>query len=153
MKAIQVLQIPPILLSIIGGLMWLVHSFASVIHIHTGYEYIASRILLAIALVLLGVTIYQFWRKSTTVSPIHIENTNSLIQSGPFRWSRNPIYVIDVIILLAWVIWMAEWANLVFIGLFVYLIQTGQIRREEKALALRFGKQYTDYCNRVSRWI
>lgn len=153
MRVIHTLQIPPILLCITGGLMWLVHQFTSVIHIHTGYEYIVSRLLLLIALVLFGAIIYQFWKNSTTASPLHIDATTSLIQSGPFRWSRNPIYIVDVIVLLAWLIWMAEWANLIFIGVFIYLVQTGQIHREEQSLKKQFGSEYETYCQRVSRWI
>ncbi len=78
--------------------------------------------------------------------------TNSLVVKGPFRFSRNPIYLSMVSLLLG----VGIWANsLWFIGLAalaVVLLDWGVISREERYLGRKFGDEYLTYKGRVRRW-
>lgn len=80
------------------------------------------------------------------------EPTNSLVFRGPFRFSRNPIYLGMVSLLLG----VGIWANsLWFIGLAalaVVLLIWGVISREERYLERNFGEEYLTYKRRVRRW-
>ena len=90
-------------------------------------------------------------RAETTASPY--KAASRLTIDGPFRYSRNPIYVAMTVVylgiaLLAHSLWL--WLLLVPLLL---VMQFGVIRREERYLAARFGTDYTAYCAAVRRWL
>ena len=145
--------IPPFQVLILGAAMWGIHRYSPVMHYHTGSEYLVSRVLLLIALGLFAATIFQFWKHQTTVSPTNISRSTKLIQSGPYRISRNPVYLVDVMILLAWAVWLAQWLNLLLVLVFMVSMRYGQIAREESVLMNKFGSEYADYRSRVRRWL
>ncbi len=73
---------------------------------------------------------------------------------GPLRpGSRNPIYLGDALLLLAFALWLGQPLALLAPLLFVLLIDRGQIRAEERALQQLFGAEYRAYCARVRRWL
>ncbi len=80
------------------------------------------------------------------------EPTNSLVVSGPYRFSRNPIYLGMVCLLLG----IGIWANsLWFIGLAaitIVLLNWGVISREEHYLERKIGAEYSAYKGRTRRW-
>ncbi len=91
------------------------------------------------------------WGNRTTVNPY--KAASSLVTSGPFRYSRNPIYVSDWLIyagvtLLMQSLWPLLLAPLVW-GLMRYFV----ITHEETHLQAKFGDTYRAYAARVRRWI
>ncbi len=56
-------------------------------------------------------------------------------------------------ILFAWLIWMGQWLNLVFLWAFIVYITRFQIVPEERVLLEKFGESYQQYCTQVRRWI
>jgi protein-S-isoprenylcysteine O-methyltransferase Ste14 len=80
------------------------------------------------------------------------ESTNSLVTRGPYRFSRNPIYLSMVCLLMS----IGIWANSVwFVGFAastVALLNWGVISREELYLVRKFGEEYATYKRRVRRW-
>lgn len=145
--------IPPFQVLILGFVMWCIHRLVGLFHFHSGYEYIASRALLYLCLCLFCLTIYQFWRHKTTVNPSKLQDTRSLITNGVFAFSRNPVYVIDALLLLAWAVWLGQWLNLAMPLVFVWYCTEFQIKAEEKVLAEKFGSQYEQYKKQVRRWL
>ncbi|CAH0535501.1 hypothetical protein VST7929_03071 [Vibrio stylophorae] len=106
---------------------------------------------LAMAIVLNA--FYCFYQQKTTVHPYQFEQVNALVQSGIYRFSRNPMYLAMAISLLAMTLgWPSVWAALVVVFFVVYLTYF-QIKPEERLLASRFQQPYLDYCQRVRRWI
>ena len=79
--------------------------------------------------------------------------TTTVIDHGPFAWSRNPLYV-GLLVLSAGVALVAgsTWA-LVALPLEWALLRWGAVLPEERYLAAKFGATYTDYCSRVRRWL
>jgi protein-S-isoprenylcysteine O-methyltransferase Ste14 len=76
-----------------------------------------------------------------------------VVMHGPYRWTRNPMYVGCVGIYTgACLILNAGWAFL-FLPVVVLLVTLTVIRREERYMARTFGAEYLEYCARVSRWI
>jgi protein-S-isoprenylcysteine O-methyltransferase Ste14 len=77
----------------------------------------------------------------------------ALVVDGPFRWTRNPMYLGGVVILLgvAWL--LGSLMPFLVIPLFLVLVQKTFIHVEERMLAERFGDEYAAYRDRVRRWI
>jgi len=89
----------------------------------------------------------------TTINPIWPDHAKHLVTSGIYRYSRNPIYVGDALILTGMVFWFGNWLGMVIVGLFVIFIDRVQIRAEEAALHRLFGEGYQNYIARVRRWL
>jgi len=103
------------------------------------------------ALALAGASLIQFRRHKTHVDPYRPATT--LLRSGPYRFTRNPIYVALVLLQAgiavaadsAWILAMTVPALAVLHG--------GVVLREERYLAAKFGADYAAYRARVRRWL
>ena len=108
-------------------------------------------LLLGLGLALFILTLVTFRRHRTTVNPY--QAASSLCTEGPFRFSRNPIYVGDWFILAGVSLLLATGWPLVFAPLIWAMLRYGVIRHEEAHLEARFGDAYRDYRSRVRRWL
>ncbi|MBI4900981.1 MAG: isoprenylcysteine carboxylmethyltransferase family protein, partial [Actinobacteria bacterium] len=104
------------------------------------------------ALVLYGAVGSQFRAVRTTIDPRVPHETTSLVTSGVFAYSRNPIYVADALILAAYGAWLGRPVALLGIPALAAALHP-QIRAEERALEERFGSEYESYLARVPRWL
>jgi protein-S-isoprenylcysteine O-methyltransferase Ste14 len=107
---------------------------------------------LAIAALSLDVaTFATFLKHKTTVMPN--KAATNLITSGPFAWSRNPIYVANTALVLGAGLYFGNWwlAGLAFVAAFT--TQKLAIEREERHLAAKFGAPWESYASRVRRWL
>jgi protein-S-isoprenylcysteine O-methyltransferase Ste14 len=106
--------------------------------------------LIVAGLAVMALAITQFLRHRTTVLPR--ETPAALIQTGIYRWSRNPIYLADAMILsgaaLRW-----DLGGLILVPLFMALILRRFIRGEEAGLRAAFGPVFDAYAARTRRWI
>ena len=92
----------------------------------------------------------MLWRK-TTLNPYG--KPQRLLSEGPFRASRNPLYVAMLVVYTgAGMVWGSYWFMILLPAL-VLLLQFGVIRHEERLLLLHFGDDYAKYCERVRRWL
>ncbi len=80
------------------------------------------------------------------------EPTNCLVVGGPFRISRNPIYLSMVSLLVGVGIWANSLWFFVLAAFAVALLKWGVITREERYLEREFGDEYLAYKRRVRRW-
>ena len=79
--------------------------------------------------------------------------TTAIVTEGPFRYSRNPMYVSLTLLYLGVTCWMnALWILLLVVPLLV-VIQRGVIAREEAYLERKFGEVYLSYKSRVRCWV
>ena len=76
-----------------------------------------------------------------------------LVTSGPFKISRNPVYLGMTIILLGVEILLGSLSVLIFPVIFVIIIDRLFVKREEHVLENMFGERYLEYKKRVRRWI
>ena len=153
MASLELKIIPPLQVIILGFVSWWLHRHSDFGHVHFGFEYVLSRGLLLLALAIAAGSIYQFWRHNTTVNPTRLSETRSLIKSGLFSLSRNPIYVADAVVLVAWSVYLGFWPALVSVPIFMAYVTRFQIVPEERVLIQKFGDEYSEYCRRVRRWI
>ena len=106
---------------------------------------------LAMGIVLMVSAGIQFWRKHTSVIP-YIPTT-AIIQSGPFRISRNPIYLADTLCYVGIAILLDSAWPLLVLPLVLLVVHRGVILREERYLERKFGDEYNSYKLRVRRWL
>jgi protein-S-isoprenylcysteine O-methyltransferase Ste14 len=107
---------------------------------------------IAIAALSLDVATFSTFRKhKTTVLPN--KAATNLITTGPFAWSRNPIYVANTALVVGAGLYFGNpWlAGLAFVA--AVITQKLAIEREEKHLAAKFGNAWQGYAKRVRRWL
>jgi protein-S-isoprenylcysteine O-methyltransferase Ste14 len=90
-------------------------------------------------------------RAGTNVRPD--QPTLVLVTDGPFRWTRNPMYLATTGLYLAVTLLVnALWPAVLALPMLVFL-EWGVVRREERYLSAKFGNPYRDYLARVRRWV
>ena len=104
-----------------------------------------------LAVALAGIA--EFRRLSTTVNPIRPGEASSIVTGGIYRYTRNPMYVGLACCVLAWAVYLRNYAALPWIVIFVAYMTQFQIKPEERALQEKFGDEYTSYKSRVRRWL
>ncbi|GAB4454949.1 MAG: isoprenylcysteine carboxylmethyltransferase family protein [Armatimonadaceae bacterium] len=154
MKSPGIFFPPPFLLAIgfLSGL--LIHRFYSV-PIFPGGRTLATLIISALLLVsgflMLFTAVLTLFRARTGILP-H-QSASALVQTGPFRFSRNPMYTAGSLVYLAVALWVNSLWVLLFLPPSLFLLYTIVIRREERYLTQEFGDTYREYCRKVRRWL
>ena len=112
-----------------------------------------SRDLTAAAAFLAAIAVLAFRRAGTTIDPHRIDKVATLVTSGVFSFTRNPMYLGMTLIYCALAV--AADAPVVFWMLIplCVTIHYGVVLREERYMADRFGTAYIDYANSVPRWL
>lgn len=80
------------------------------------------------------------------------EPTTAIVMHGPFRFSRNPIYLANTILYIGIAISLNALWPLVLLPAALAVVIIGVIRREERYLERKFGQEYLRYKARVRRW-
>ncbi|HEV8334298.1 MAG TPA: isoprenylcysteine carboxylmethyltransferase family protein [Steroidobacteraceae bacterium] len=92
-----------------------------------------------------------FSRAGTPIRPF--ERSTRLVTGGLYRYTRNPMYVGLTLILIGTWLLLGTASALLPIAVFIWIIQAGFIRGEERFLDEIFGEEYRGYKSRVRRWI
>src|SRR5580658_827550 len=100
-------------------------------------------------LLLFGLSLVSFG-KSFRVG-IDTDHPDKFVTTGVFALSRNPIYVAFGFVLLGEFLVFSNWILLVYIGAAIWLFHR-QVLLEEDYLKKHYGKEYSEYCNRVRRY-
>jgi protein-S-isoprenylcysteine O-methyltransferase Ste14 len=147
----RVRVLPPLLFLVVLVALLLVHRSVP-LSLPGGAVRVAS----GVAVVALGLAL-MLWagrvmlRAHTTVNPWG--SASALVTSGPFRFTRNPIYLADLLVYVGVALWVGTWWPLLAIPLLVVTVQWLVIGPEERYLTQRFGGDYTAYRQRVRRWV
>ncbi len=147
------LKVPPVIVFLIFGLLiYLLANFLPVGYFDFfGRKYLIIT-LLAISGCIGAIALFQFFKSKTTVDPSNPTKTSKLVSSGIYQYSRNPMYLGLLLMLLAWGLWLGNAFNVLFAAGFVAYMNKFQIIPEEDSLSSLFGKEYTQYCILVRRW-
>jgi protein-S-isoprenylcysteine O-methyltransferase Ste14 len=143
---------PPIWLLLSAGLMWVLDRAAPIAVLLEPPANRAGWILVAAGATTITTGMLQFRRARTTVNPLAPAKASSLVSSGVFGYSRNPMYLGLSIALCGWAVVLGSLSPWAALPLFVLVITRLQIEPEEAVLATLFGAAYGDYCSRVGRW-
>lgn len=111
-------------------------------------------VLLALAGLALDVSgLIAFHRAKTTLNPRSPERSTSIVRSGPYRFTRNPMYLGLALMLLGFCAYLANPATVVAVAVFIAYITRFQIIPEERLLHAKFGESYAQYKRSVRRWL
>lgn len=144
---------PPVVGALAAAGMWLISPMGPSLPVGDAPRHVVSGLLAVIGLGfdLLGILAFRAAR--TTVNPLRPERASVLVVGGVYTFTRNPMYVGLLFLLLAWAVHLA--AVSAFAGPVIYLlyITRFQILPEERVLEKTFGEQYRQYAGRVRRWL
>jgi protein-S-isoprenylcysteine O-methyltransferase Ste14 len=102
-------------------------------------------------LALLAWAMRSFARANTAIVPYN--TTTSIVPAGPYRFSRNPMYIAMAVIQSAFAVMFATAWIFILLPPVLLFIRHGVIAREERYLERKFGAGYLDYKNKVRRWL
>ncbi|MEP7067844.1 MAG: isoprenylcysteine carboxylmethyltransferase family protein [Usitatibacter sp.] len=75
-----------------------------------------------------------------------------VVDTGIYRWVRNPMYLGHIIFLAGIALVLGSWIAAIVLILHLFWFQ-GRVREDERHLLELFGEPYRDYCRRVKRWV
>lgn len=146
---------PPIVFFICAALMWLIDAIIPSRHFDFAYRNVLFWIVVLTGFGVLIAGAANIFSRKTTIRPDRksLSKATALISTGAFRYSRNPLYLGLSILLVAWMIFLANVLTVVGVIVFVMFITEYQIKPEEEELEKIFGEEYLRYKRNVRRWI
>jgi protein-S-isoprenylcysteine O-methyltransferase Ste14 len=144
---------PPVVALLCAAAMWYVAAHTPAVQLPGAIRVAAAVLVSAVGITVMLAGVVSFRRAETTVNPLKPETATALVTSGVYRYTRNPMYLGMLVVLLAWAMFLSAPATLVGIVMFWLYIERFQIRPEEKALVALFGSAFTDYTSRARRWL
>jgi protein-S-isoprenylcysteine O-methyltransferase Ste14 len=96
---------------------------------------------------------FGFIRARTTVNPLRPDAVSQLVTGGPYRVTRNPMYLGHALMLSGWAVALAHPLAFAAVPAYLLWIDRLQIPSEEAALAARFPQEFAAYAQRVRRWL
>jgi protein-S-isoprenylcysteine O-methyltransferase Ste14 len=116
-----------------------------------GWGKAVGLLVIAVGVFLAAWAVHAFDRAKTSPKP-H-KPTTAIVTSGPFRFTRNPIYIAFTLVQLGIALIAASGWILALIVPALVVIRTGVIAREERYLERKFGEVYLSFKRRVRRWV
>ena len=151
MKKLELLIPPVALLFIFVGLMWFAHQTLPVQLLGDHHTRATILVVVGIGIAISGVV--SFKRAKTTVNPMTPEKASSVVDSGVFRFTRNPMYLGMLLCLIGFSAYLSSVSAIILALLFLPYMTRFQIKPEEKALEDLFGSEYNVYKSKVRRWL
>jgi protein-S-isoprenylcysteine O-methyltransferase Ste14 len=144
---------PPLVATACALLMWGIAQYSPILALAAPLRWGVALLVLLTGAAFCVAGVWSFRQAHTTVNPLKPDTASSLVRTGVYRYSRNPMYVGFALLLLAWACYLAApWALLGVLA-FVLYIQRFQIAPEERALAQIFGDDFQRYRAQVRRWL
>jgi protein-S-isoprenylcysteine O-methyltransferase Ste14 len=148
------LKVPPVVVVLLtGGLMTLGWWATPQWRVPFPGQLIVGGTLALAGILVSGLGVASFREARTTVNPLKPETSTSLVSSGLYRWTRNPMYLGFLAVLLGLGVFLSNPLVLAPIAIFVLYMTRFQIIPEERALESRFGAEFAAYRTQVRRWI
>lgn len=147
----KALDYPPVWLIGAIAITWaLVYFFPQTQASFVGQKLIAQ-VLMVGGLVLTALAVFEMSRAKTTIIPRH--DPNALVTSGIFRFTRNPIYLGDLLFLAAAIFWWGSVSALPLLWIFKSVIENRFINGEEAKMTEYFGADFEKWSKKTRRWI
>lgn len=144
---------PPVVALVTGTLMWALSQLVPAAAVNfPGHAAVAMSLALTGFMVDLA-GFLSFRRARTTANPLTPGATTALVVIGIYRYTRNPMYVGLLLVLVGWATYLSNalcWAGIPLAA--IYLTRF-QIIPEERVLVEKFGAAYIDYQANVRRWL
>jgi protein-S-isoprenylcysteine O-methyltransferase Ste14 len=144
---------PPVVTLLFGFAMWNTSAVTQATELSLSIRYLGLGAFIVLGLIALVSGVASFRFAKTTVNPLNPEAATSLVTSGIYKITRNPMYVGLALLLCAWAFYLNSlWAT-PFILLFISYIHRFQIVPEERALFQVFNEELVAYKKRVRPWL
>lgn len=148
-------KIPPPLVALIAMLLtFLSRDYLDILYLHPHLQRTLFLLFLVIGVSVIFLATRQFKISKTTVNPLKPETASSLVTSGIFSRTRNPMYLGLTSLLISFSIYFSSvFGIIIYLPLFISYITIFQIIPEEDAMNKLFSNDYKSYCLKVRRWI
>jgi len=148
------LKVPPLAVAVfIAMLMWLVSSALPAFRFVFPAQRLCTLILAVAGAVAIALGIASFKRARTTINPTKPGSASSLVVSGVYAFTRNPMYLGLLLVMAGWAVFLSNVLAFFFLPAFVLYMNRFQIEPEERALTARFGQEFIAYKSRARRWL
>ena len=153
MNALE-LKVPPLILVLLLALaMWFTAMQFPALAITLPWRHGLAATVSSVGILFLLAGGYAFQKAKTTFNPMKPDTTSSVVASGIYRVSRNPMYVGFLFALIGWATWLSHPLPFLLLPVFVAYMNRFQISPEERALSAKFGDDYDRYKQGVHRWL
>ena len=112
-----------------------------------------SILIFFIGILILIIPVFNFVKSKTTIDPIKFKKVNNLVTSGIYKYSRNPMYLGLLIVIISTSIFYLTIFSITTPFIFYFWINRFQIEREEIFLTKKFGQKYILYKSKTRKWI
>ena len=144
---------PPILMLIAAFAMWVLnHGLPLAVWLTRPWNRMGA-LPVSLGIAFIVAALLRFRQAETTTNPMDPGKATHLVTEGVFRFSRNPMYLGLLLILIGWALWLGSASPWIIPPLFVLAINSLQIIPEERILGRLFGSEYQAYRQRVARWM
>ncbi len=141
---------PPVVTMLVVLSAWLIHAVLG------PWQPIVSVSVLGGVLVALGFSCMMWARilfTSRNTTLFVGRPSSQLVCDGPFRCSRNPMYVGVLVFLVGLAVWVGTWPFYMAVPITFLFLNFFHIPREERLLRESFGEQYLTYSKDVRQWL
>ncbi|MFX0556775.1 methyltransferase family protein [Maribacter sp. CXY002] len=147
------LKLPPVVIFILFSIiMYLLGLFLPFGFFDFFGRVFMIKVLVVMAILVAMIALWQFYRLKTTIDPTNPSKTSNLVTSGIYQYTRNPMYLSMMLLLLALGIYLGNAFNILSVAGFVGYMNRYQIIPEERVLAEKFGSVYNQYLVKTRRW-
>lgn len=153
MHALELKVPPPLVLIVAALLMFAAATLTPSLTFSLPGNSVWAALIAVLGIAVAGAGVAAFRRAKTTVNPMRVHETSSLVTNGVFRISRNPMYVGMLLLLVAWAVHLANAAAILGLPLFVLYIARFQIAPEERSLQALFGEAFVAYTKATRPWL
>jgi len=148
------LRIPPLaLVLVLAGAMWLTAMQLPSLAFMLPWRHGLAATISGAGILFTLVGLYEFQKARTSFNPMKPDAASSVVTSGIYRISRNPMYMGFLLMLTGWAIFLSHPLPFVLLPGFVVYMNRFQILPEERALSAKFGGEYDTYKQCVRRWL
>ena len=144
-------KIPPPLITLICILI--IYFFEKEFIFFEDWNIYISVFFLLWGLIIIAFAVFKFAKTKTTVDPTKPSKTSSLVISGIYRITRNPMYLGMLFLIISFTFYKLSLVGAIVIPSFIFYINKYQIEPEEYEMRKKFGENFEDYSKKVDRWI
>jgi protein-S-isoprenylcysteine O-methyltransferase Ste14 len=153
MKSLKLKIPPPIIFFIAAAGMWIIALITPSLSYPFPFQKTVAMILLIIGGAFGVSSILTFVFSRTTINSIQVDAVSSLVCSGVYLITRNPMYLALLFVLLGWSCILSNILALIVIPMYVFYMNYFQIIPEEIALESKYGDKFVRYKTKVRRWL
>lgn len=153
MNRLELLIPPPAVMVVTGIIMWLLARSFPALSLPWPRSILAGTVIILLGLAISLAGVITFRRANTTTDPRLPAETSTLVTSGIYLYSRNPMYLGVLLILIGWAVSLGNVLSVLCAAVFVAYITRYQILPEERALQDKFGSSFMAYKGQVRRWL